>query len=141
MLRKTMLIIAAAATIGSAVVLSSTDASARWGGRGWGGSHVAFRGGGVGFARAGWGWRGARVGWRGAGWGWRGAGWGWRGGGWGWRTAGWGWGWRRPWLWGGIGLIGAPIYASAWDYPIYASTWSCWRWQPTAWGPTRVWVC
>src|SRR4029450_375406 len=57
--------------IGGAVALSSTEASARWGGRGWGGGHAAF--GSVGIGRVGgWGWRGA--GGRGAGWGWRGGG-------------------------------------------------------------------
>ena len=58
------------------------------------------------------------------GWGWGGPGWGWRGAGWGWRRPGWG--------WGGIGFVGAPVFA----YGI-----RCWRWVPTVWGPTRVWVC
>jgi hypothetical protein len=136
MLRKMILVIAAMAAISGAVALSGTEASARWGGRGWGGGHAAF--GSVGVARVGgWGWRGA--GWRGAGWGWRGArvagwggrgpGWGvarvgWRGPGWGWRRAGWGWG---GWGWGGVGLVGVGI--------------SCWRWVPTGWGAARVWVC
>ena len=112
MLRKMILVIAAIAAIGGAVALSSTEASARWGGRGWGGGHFAF--GSVGVARvAGWGWRGpgwgvARVGWRGPGWGWRRAGLGWGG-------------------WGGVGLVGVGI--------------SCWRWVPTGWGLARVWVC
>src|SRR5689334_7934669 len=131
MLRKIILVIAAIVTVSGAVALSSTEASARWGGRGWGGGHAAF--GSVGRV-GGWGWRGARVagwGWRGArvgGWGWRGArvaGWGWRGRGWGWRRAGWGWG------WGGLGFaaVGIPV------------AYSCWRWVPTGWGPARVWVC
>src|SRR6266581_694519 len=69
MLRKMIFIIAAITAISGAVALSSTEASARWGGRGWGGGHFAF--GSVGVGRVGgWGWRGA--GWRGAGWGWRG---------------------------------------------------------------------
>src|SRR5215475_12944206 len=96
MLRKMILIIAAIATISGAVALSSSEASARWGGRGWGGGHAAF--GSVGRV-GGWGWRGA--GWRGLGWGGRGAGWGWRGVGWGWRGGRFGgWGWRGPgWGW------------------------------------------
>ena len=36
MLRKMILVIAAMAAISGAVALSSTEASARWGGRGWG---------------------------------------------------------------------------------------------------------
>src|SRR5215813_13540710 len=111
MLRKMILVIAAIATISGSVALSSSEASARWGGRGWGGGHAAF--GSVGRV-GGWGWRGA--GWRGAGWGWRRAGWGWRGPGGGWRRAGWGWG------WGGLGLLGVSV----------AENW--WRWAPTAWG-------
>src|SRR3954469_4942494 len=98
MLRKMILVIAAIVTVSGAVALSSTEASARWGGRGWGGGHAAF--GSVGRV-GGWGWRGG--GWRGAGWGWRGArvaGWGWRRPGWGWHRPGWGW--RRAGLgWGG----------------------------------------
>src|SRR5882724_10463995 len=145
MLRKMILVIAAMAAISGAVALSSTEASARWGGRGWGGGHSAFGSVGVGrvggwgwrgagWRGGGWGWRGARVaglGWRGAGWGWRGArvaGLGWRGPGWGWRRAGWGWG---GWGWGGVGLLGVGI-------PV---AYSCWRWVPTGWGSARVWVC
>jgi hypothetical protein len=44
MLRKTIVAIAAAATIGGAVALSATEASARHGG--WGGGGFAFHGGG-----------------------------------------------------------------------------------------------
>jgi len=114
MLRKMIFIIAAITAISGAVALSSTEASARWGGRGWGGGHFACGSGGVG-----------RVG----GWGWRGGGWGWRGArvaGWGWRRAGWGWG-----GWGGVGLLGVGI-------PV---AYGCWRWVPTGWGSARVWVC
>ena len=124
MLRKMILVIAAMAAISGAVALSSTEASARWGGRGWGGGHFAF--GSVGIGRVG-GW-----GWRSPGWGWGGlrvarAGWGWGGGpGWGWRRAGWGWG-----GWGGLGLVGIGI-------PV---VYSCWRWVPTSGGSARVWVC
>src|SRR5262245_49757102 len=133
MFRKMILVIAAMVAVSGAVALSSSEASARWGGRGWGGGHAAF--GSVGVGRVGgWGWRGA--GWRGGGWGWRGAGW--RGGGWGWRGVGWrgarvaGWGWRGPgwrwgwrragwgWGWGGLGLWGIPVAYS-----------SCWRSVPT----------
>jgi hypothetical protein len=89
MFRKMILVIAAMAATTGTVALSSTEASARWGGRGWGGGHFAF--GSVG-----------RVG-----------GWGWRGPGWGWRRAGWGWG-----GWGGIGLvgIGIPVAYSCWRW-------------------------
>jgi hypothetical protein len=86
MLRKTIVVAAAAASIGTAVALSSTGASAQWGGPGWGPGPI----GGVG---------------------WRGGGWGWRGPGWGARRVGWGWG--GPGLgWGGIGWAGAPVVAS-----------------------------
>jgi hypothetical protein len=54
MMRKTIVAIAAAATIGGAVAVTSTDASAR----GWGGHHFAFHGGG--FHHFG-GFRGARF--------------------------------------------------------------------------------
>ena len=66
--------------------------------------------------------------WGGWGGGWRGGGWGWRGGpGWGWRGAGWGPGWGV-----GAGLLGGAF--------IGAGV-ACWRWVPTAWGWTQVWVC
>ena len=116
MLGKRIAVIAAAAAIGGAVALSSTEASARCGGVGWG---AGFRGGGIGVARVGgWGWGGGigvvRVG----GWGWRRPVWG----------AGWGWG-APGWGWGGVGL------------GVVAVGVSCWRWVPTVWGPARVWVC
>jgi len=126
MLRKMMLLIAALATIASALAFSSTDASARWGrGVGVGGIGVARVGGlgwGGGVVRPGLGWGGGVVrpglGWGGGvrpGWGWGGGvrpGWGW--GGWGWPV-------------GGV-VIGVPVV-------------TCWRWVPTAWGWARAWVC
>jgi hypothetical protein len=114
MLRKLIVAIASFITIGGAVALSSTEASAQWRG-GWG-----WRGGGIGIGRVGgWGWRGG-VGVVGVGgWGWRRPGWGWGGPGWGWGGPGWG--------WGGGGVVVVSV--------------SCWRWVPTVWGPARVWIC
>src|SRR5215470_11285825 len=93
MLRKMLIITAAAATIGGAVALSSTEASAQWGVRHWDGAHFG-------------------------GWGWGGPGWGWQRPAWGW--GGPGWGWRRPvWGWGGpdgpdagAGLDGVALYGA-----------------------------
>ena len=98
MLRKMIVVVAAAVTLGGGLVFYSTEASARWGGVGWGG--------GIGVARIG-------------GWGWRRPGWGWGGPGWGWGGPGW-----------GLGGVGVIVIGA-----------SCWRWVPTVWGPTRVWVC
>jgi hypothetical protein len=70
------------------------------------------RWGGGGFGGRGWG-----------GGGWRGGGGGWRGG---WRGPGWGWG-------VGAGVVGGAI--------IGARVASCWRWAPTPYGWTQVWVC
>jgi hypothetical protein len=63
-MRKTIVVVAAATSIGAAVALSSTGASAQvpWGGPGWGAGPI---GGGV--------WRGG--GWGGPGLGWGGIGW------------------------------------------------------------------
>ena len=83
MLRKMIVVVAAAVTLGGGVVFYSTEASARWGGVGWGG--------GRGIAVGGWGWRGGGIGVaRIGGWGWRRPGWGWGGPGWGWGGPGWG---------------------------------------------------
>jgi hypothetical protein len=118
MLRKTIVALAAAASIGGAVALSPTAASARMGGfHGGGGFHAAHFGG----------FRAAHVGG-------------------GFRTANFGGArfaaFHRPFFhhrfhrfhrFARFGFISAPIYAYS-DY-------GCWRWVPTHWGLRRVWVC